>query len=95
MEAKAILALPLEEPNEANAKTIREYLKALLREVWTEQEGFSGKRPFGNSGWDHDLIKPLIKFEVIEGKMDEDGYIYDYDRDKANHAILNAIEALK
>lgn len=38
--------------NDAGALTVRDYLKALLRRLWLEQEGFSGKRPFGNSGWE-------------------------------------------
>jgi hypothetical protein len=31
--------------------TIRDYLRILLETLWEEGEGFSGKRPFGNSGW--------------------------------------------
>ena len=35
--------------------TMREYFKELLTELWTEKEGFSGKRPFGNSGWEYEV----------------------------------------
>ena len=45
--------------NDANADTVRDYLVALLLEVWSEGEGFSGKRPFGNSGWEYDLYEAV------------------------------------
>ena len=31
--------------------TIRQYFSRLMLELWTNEEGFSGKRPFGDSGW--------------------------------------------
>ena len=31
--------------------TVKDYLKTLLHTLWDEEDGFSGKRPFGNSGW--------------------------------------------
>jgi hypothetical protein len=64
--------------NEAGAATVGEYLIALLKTLWNEQEGFSGKRPFGNSDWDSEIIKPLITSGLLDGQLDEDGYIEDY-----------------
>jgi hypothetical protein len=55
--------------------TIRDYLHKLLLTLWEEGEGFSGKRPFGNSGWDFDLYIPLIKNGFIAGRLAADGYI--------------------
>lgn len=91
--ATEILALPMQ-LNDAGATTIKSYLRALLHELWTQEEGFSGKRPFGNSGWTHDLMVPLVKAKVIEGKLDTDGYLGDYDREAGDHAIHDAIAAL-
>jgi hypothetical protein len=54
MTGKQILALKMG-PNDADAETVRDYLKALLSKVVEEGEEFSGKRPFGNSGWEDDL----------------------------------------
>lgn len=54
MTGEEILALPMGE-NDADAKTVKEYLKKLLETLWEEGEGFSGKRPFGNSGWEVEL----------------------------------------
>ena len=43
-----------------DSETIRQYLYQLLRSVWRENEEFSGKRPFGNSGWQYDVYKALV-----------------------------------
>lgn len=53
--------------------TVRDYLCSLLTTLWNEQEGFSGKRPFGNSGWEYDLYAPLIQAGFIKGKLEEPG----------------------
>lgn len=45
--------------------TCREYLCTLLQTVWDEKEGFSGKRPFGTSGWEHDIYGALADAECI------------------------------
>lgn len=46
--------------------TVRGYLRELLATLWSEGESFSGKRPFGNSGWEYDLYKPLGKAGMID-----------------------------
>jgi hypothetical protein len=74
--------------------TIREYLKKLLVTLWDEQEGFSGKRPFGNSGWEWDVYKPLIEAKLIPGKLDEDGLIDEVDEKKAHSFVRKLIETL-
>lgn len=71
--------------------TIREYLKELLLELWEEKESFSGKRPFGNSGWEYDLYKPLIKHGIVNGLLDEDDYIEEIDRNHADRVIKKCI----
>lgn len=53
----SILDTPMQE-NDADAATIRDYLKALLLRLWEQGEGFDGKRPFGNSGWNTIFTKP-------------------------------------
>ena len=62
--------------------TIREYFQALLITLWDKQDGFSGKRPFGNSGWTADIAIPLVKAGFITGKVDEDGYLQDYNAEE-------------
>lgn len=57
--------------NDSGEQTVRGYLVALLRQMWREQEGFSAKRPFGNSGWPIDLYAPLATDGVHEGDMDD------------------------
>jgi hypothetical protein len=94
-DGQLILDLPMR-ANDAGADTVREYLLTLLGQVWTEQEGFSGKRPFGTSGWECDLFEPLAAAGLITAAYDGDGYL-DYasvDRKGARELIDAAIGAL-
>ncbi len=74
--------------------TVREYLKELLITLWDEGESFSGKRPFGNSGWQYDLYTALIKGGAITGTLDEDGYIASFDDKKAHTFVMDLIKGL-
>lgn len=94
MTPRDILNLPLDQPNDAKAATVRDYLRALLSRCWEEEESFSGKRPFGNSGWQSDVNIALIKAGVVKGKLDSDGYIVSCDHRQARHAVSDAIAAL-
>lgn len=89
-----VLALPMQQPNDANAATVRDYLVALLAELWREEQMFSGKRPFGNSGWQYDLYLPLIVAGFVPGVLDEDGYIDNVDDKRADAVIASAIRSL-
>jgi len=88
-----ILDVKMQE-NDAGAATIRDYFKALLTKVFEESEGFSGKRPFGNSGWEFEIYRALITSGHIKGKLDENGDIEDYDGKTADKLIHEAIVAL-
>lgn len=75
-----VIACPMEEPNDAEAKTVGGYLAKLLGRVLQEQDCFSGKRPFGNSGWYHaDLVPALVRANIVNGRLDEEGYPEDFD----------------
>ncbi len=65
-----VLAAPME-TNDADAATVGEYFKALLRMVWVEGESFSGKRPFGNSGWESDVTDALKAAGASSDDIDE------------------------
>lgn len=93
MDGKAILDLPMQK-NDAKAKTVRDYFKALLTKLWVEEERFGGKRPFGNSNWQQDVCITLIKANVIPGSLDEDGYVETCDDEVFNYNVLEAIKAL-
>ena len=85
--------------NNAGAKTIRDYLTKLLRQVIRDGERFSGKRPFGSSDWKSELAlafesRPaLIKLRV---ERYEDGgiEIMDYDERKLDMWLDLAISSL-
>ena len=90
-----VLAIPMDkEVNDAEASTIKEYLIKLLLDLWEKGEGFSGKRPFGNSGWEYELYLPLLKAGAVNGKLDPEGYIQEVDTDAASALVFSAIEAL-
>ena len=78
--------------------TIRGYLKNLLTELWRQGESFSGKRPFGDSGWEYDLYLPLAKAGLVASTTTvyEDEYIETEidDTETADKLIFKAIEAL-
>jgi hypothetical protein len=93
MTGEEVLKLPMD-ANDSGATTIKGYLHALLKKLWQEEEGFSGKRPFGNSGWSSDLHKPLIIAGAVKGRLDPDGYIQECDSKEADRLIFEAIDAL-
>ena len=74
--------------------TIREYLKKLLETLWKEGDGFSGKRPFGNGGWQYDIYRSLIGCGAISGELDEDGCIEEFDEKAAEKLVLELIDEL-
>lgn len=82
MTPQQVLDLPMDD-NDAGAKTIREYLVSLVEMLWVEGEGFSGKRPFGNSGWEAEL---LDTFDNADENLSE--------KSKSN-LIREAIRSLK
>lgn len=88
-----VLDIEMQE-NDSGANTIRGYLKALLWTLFNEGEGFSGKRPFGNSSWEYDLYIALVAAKAVDGTLTEDGYIDTVDYKEANKLIFEAIESL-
>lgn len=87
--------LNLKMDSDIGTVTIRDYLRKLLITLWREQESFSGKRPFGNSGWDYDVYKPLIIAGIVNGTLDEEGYIEKFDskeEQKAHTLIIDLID---
>lgn len=94
IDGRAVLATPMRD-NDANADTIGAYLAALALEVWVQNEGFSGKRPFGNSGWSGDIEIALIDAGMVEGHLDEDGYLGDVDDQAVDQHVLAAVRALQ
>lgn len=56
--------------------TVREYLYHLLARLWLQREAFNARRPFGMSGWEYDLYRPLARAGFIDmGPPDDDGEI--------------------
>lgn len=92
-----ILQVPMGD-NDADATTVKDYLVALLDRVWDEGEEFSGKRPFGSSGWHRDFDIPLIRAGFVTGALEEDEEgmvdVIEVDAAQVNKLIGRAIKAL-
>jgi len=71
MKTDEILNLKIDHAHFSDELTIRGYLHMLLSALWRDEECFSGKRPFGSSGWKYDIYAPLIRAGLVEGKLDE------------------------
>ena len=80
--------------NDIGAKTIGEYFEKLLLTLWDEQEDFSGKRPFGNSGWEYDVYASLISAGVVDGSLDEEGYVSNVAYSAANDIVCEMIKQI-
>lgn len=75
-----VLSCPMDK-NNAGATTVREYLVELMSALWYEEEGFSSKRPFGDSDWQFDVYLALNRAGLIDGLvLDSDGYVEHFSR---------------
>lgn len=94
--AEQVLTCPMNPgDNDAGVGTVRDYLLAQLAALWEQKDGFSGKRPLGNSGWDYDVYKALIKAGLMDGTLDEDGYVDRVDESYGDALIQRAIEYMR
>lgn len=94
MTPRELLDLPLP-PNDSGALTVRGYLTVLLAKVWRETESFSGKKPFGSSGWRNVIYSAMIKAGAMPGLIDDGIADWTWIAEKrADELILAAIAAL-
>ena len=93
MNYKDYIKIPMQE-NDAGAKTIGEYFEKLLFTLWEEEDCFSGKRPFGNSGWKGELYLALVTADVVNGVIDEEGFLDDYDDVAADRVCREIISGI-
>lgn len=99
MTNKEILDLKFESTDLGKEITIKDFFKELLTTLFKEGECFSGKRPFGNSGWDWDLKICLVKNGVIDGHNEIDTDYpeeedWDFDSKEADKKIFELIKEL-
>lgn len=93
MTTESILSLPVHSHHVDGVKvvTIRQYFFDLLKTLWLEQDEFSGKRPWGSSGWEYDVYATLIMYQLIPGDLDEDGCVTAINEKEAKEFVLNKI----
>lgn len=75
--------------------SIRQYLVELARQCWVLEDGFSGKRPFGNSGWKYDVYSALAEGGFVTGTKDGAGDWTGIDRKKAESIILECFKRIQ
>jgi hypothetical protein len=94
MDAVQLLDIRFESRDLGEELSIREYMRRLLSELFAEGEGFSGKRPFGNSGWEYEIIEALIRAGAVTGSLDSEGCVDDYNEDEYQIALAKMIAFL-
>lgn len=82
-------ALDVEFDFDGDVITVKDYLRSLLQTLWCDKEGFDGKRPFGDSGWEHDLFTPLAEAGFI-AEYDSP----DWDEEEANEFVSCLIDEI-
>ena len=92
MTPREVLMLPME-PSDVVALTVGGYLQMLLRQVWSQKDAFSVKRPFGMSGWEHELYDAVVKGGAVAGAtLDINGDVDEIG--DADQVIFDAIDAM-
>lgn len=80
---------------DADADCLRDYFYTLVHTLWCEGEGFSGKRPFGNSGWEYDIYNALVTMGAVKGKFEYDEGepcgLMDFDKVVADNLVPKLI----
>lgn len=71
--------------------TLREFFVELAIKVWVEEEGFSGKRPWGNSGWKNDVYAELVRNGVLPGVINEYEELENVDKKEADALIVELL----
>ena len=74
--------------------SVKEFFIELLLKLWEEKEEFNGKRPFGNSRWDIQLLICLVSNKVISGKLDDDGCVIEKDENEFNTVVAKLISLI-
>lgn len=91
MQPHEVLDLKMESGEYAPGVTLRDFFYNLITALWDQAECFSGKRPFGNSGWKYDVYAVLIKNGAIPGSLDADGFVEQVDTDTADLFVTQVI----
>lgn len=94
MTPKQMLKIKFKSGDLGKTVTVKVWLQALLMTLIREGEGFSGKRPFGESSWTCDVAVALIKAGALKGKLDDDGFPNDFEFTDLDDLLIECIKAL-
>lgn len=66
------LKIVVDDPAHGNeGMTIGSFFAHAAAQLWSEGSGFSGKRPFGDSGWEWAIHRTLAKYLVAPAELTE------------------------
>jgi hypothetical protein len=90
MTPQEALDVPLDLPYRFDdATTLRQIIKRLASKVFEEDEGFDGKRPFGDSLWQYALNRACVRAGILDPEPGAANESFDFD-----DFIQQCIEAL-
>lgn len=75
-DPRKLLALEIE--SETEKLTLQEYLIGILDLMWTYPRGFDATKPYGYEGWKDEVVHAFILNGHLEGRLDNDGGVVDY-----------------
>lgn len=91
MSQEEIFNLPVMRHDLGETIPLRQFFHELFTLLWTENEAFNSKSPWGSSGWDYDVYATLIQHGLITGKLDEDGFVEHHNEEQAQQFVLKNI----
>jgi hypothetical protein len=78
----------------SDSTTVGGYLCEIFLTLLQEQEGFSCKRPLGDSDWMFPIYAALVRGGWIEGSFDQDDFLETADTVAGDLLIQSEIELL-
>lgn len=87
-----LLDLEVENPVGSGSITIREYFRLLLSTLWKKEKKFNGGAPFIDFGWREDIYVALVKADIVDGDVDEEGDVGWFDKIRAEAIVLEMID---
>jgi hypothetical protein len=69
--------------------TVKEYFKAILRRMIEDPLD-----PFALLDWQEEVYPALVRVGAVDGELDEDGIIKEFDQNAADQILLKIVESL-
>jgi hypothetical protein len=74
LSMEKVLSTKLTRYATGEAQTVKEFFTNSLLDLWEREEGFSGKRPCGNSGWKSEILSAVAGKENLTEEEEQHYY---------------------